>query len=269
MTTLSNIIAPTNILSETNTATVSNKTISGSSNTLSNLDAANLASGTVPTARLGSGTADATTFLRGDNTWAAAGGGGGEWSPQGTYEAQHAANTDYFNAVGINLQLLLTGNNYVKLVVNTSHIYTSNQYMYNRSNMYTASGSSLTCRAHILAQLNYTTGSTAPLYGNSQGSSNILSGYYFAMFNAAYHEIVFHNGRYDSAFAYTPSAFQFVNVFTIGNSNVTTYGPLMQWTTIRGQSLNFSNSSDSIGNMTLYNASFTGQQKTRIEVYTK
>ena len=36
------------------------------------LNATNLGSGTVPTARLGSGTADATTFLRGDQTYAAA-----------------------------------------------------------------------------------------------------------------------------------------------------------------------------------------------------
>jgi len=39
------------------------------------LNATNLGSGTVPTARLGSGSASSSTFLRGDQTYAAAGGG--------------------------------------------------------------------------------------------------------------------------------------------------------------------------------------------------
>ena len=47
--------------------------ISGAS--LTSLNASNIGSGTVPTARLGTGTADSSVFLAGDNTWAAAGGG--------------------------------------------------------------------------------------------------------------------------------------------------------------------------------------------------
>jgi hypothetical protein len=42
---------------------------------LTALNATNLGSGTVPTARLGTGTASSSTFLRGDQTYAEAGGG--------------------------------------------------------------------------------------------------------------------------------------------------------------------------------------------------
>lgn len=43
---------------------------------VTNLNASNLASGTVPTARLGSGTANSATYLRGDGTWSTPATGG-------------------------------------------------------------------------------------------------------------------------------------------------------------------------------------------------
>jgi hypothetical protein len=46
-------------------------TFSGSGAAVTSLNASAIASGTVPTARLASGTADSSTYLRGDSTWAA------------------------------------------------------------------------------------------------------------------------------------------------------------------------------------------------------
>lgn len=49
----------------------------GTGSNVTSLNASNLASGTVPTARLGSGTANSTTFLRGDSTYATVSGATG------------------------------------------------------------------------------------------------------------------------------------------------------------------------------------------------
>lgn len=60
----------------THTGTQAAATITGLATIATSGSASDLGSGTVPTARLATGTADATTYLRGDQTWATIAGGG-------------------------------------------------------------------------------------------------------------------------------------------------------------------------------------------------
>ena len=75
-------------ISLTSTAITLNGVVTGTSfagngASLTALNAGSLATGTVPSARRGSGTADATTYLRGDGVWATVAGGGGGGTPGG------------------------------------------------------------------------------------------------------------------------------------------------------------------------------------------
>jgi hypothetical protein len=69
--------------------------LSGKSNVGHTHDGGDIVTGTVGTARLGSGAANATTFLRGDQTWAAPSGGGGG--------AQGSATIDFGAVPGTNI----------------------------------------------------------------------------------------------------------------------------------------------------------------------
>ena len=85
MANLSAIIAPTNVVTTTGTQTLSNKTLtapalgtpaSGNLINASGLSLSTGVTGNLPVSNLNSGTsASASTFWRGDGTWAAAGGG--------------------------------------------------------------------------------------------------------------------------------------------------------------------------------------------------
>jgi hypothetical protein len=57
------------LLGDTLTQTVTNKIISGSNNTISNIAASSISSGVISPSRLGSGSPSSSNFLRGDGSW--------------------------------------------------------------------------------------------------------------------------------------------------------------------------------------------------------
>jgi hypothetical protein len=238
MTILSNIIAPTNILSETNTATVSNKTISGSSNTLSNLDAANLSSGTVPTTRLGSGTANSTTFLRGDNTWAAVAAGGGEW----TYIDQY---TGAYSNTSQNLLSHITGglishlnaHSSVKLSIKLENNQQASNQAINPRLYYYRNGGAENGKSFL--QYGVPTTSTGYYVGRESYNNTFTILNKYVAYNLAFIELYFF-GEYLTTFANSESPNQLGYAYIAGNQTNTNYGPITQETTFQPSSGTFS-----------------------------
>jgi len=109
----------------------------------SGIAASAIDSGTIATARLGSGTASSSTFLRGDQTYAAAGGGKLLQTQQALFTSQSAHNTDSYTASNYTDQITPSATN--------SKIFVQFNF---RSHIYQSSGNSAFSRLAIFRQIN-------------------------------------------------------------------------------------------------------------------
>jgi hypothetical protein len=128
VTTQGNTFNAANRLVQLN-ATAQLPAVSGAN--LTNLNATNLASGTVPTARLGTGTASAGTFLRGDGTWSAAGGSANLFAQKSADEVENTTTLQDDDHLFINLEANRTYLIMGTLLATRQNAGTSDGYRFN------------------------------------------------------------------------------------------------------------------------------------------
>tara|TARA_B100000497_G_scaffold116926_1_gene141764 strand:+ start:330 stop:995 length:666 start_codon:yes stop_codon:yes gene_type:complete len=112
--------------------TFDNARISLDAAEIPNLDTAKITTGTIATARLGSGTANATTFLRGDNTFAAPSGGKVLQAVTGTSSTASQGTETSFTDTGLNVTITpsATSSKILIMAHTTGLIDTSGSFVY-------------------------------------------------------------------------------------------------------------------------------------------